>query len=652
MMTFIMEHPATLLPNRSPHLRDVMDLDFRRLGKLLTGWRPRYDDDFQVVSHWSQIGAWFADCKPTRLALDLETDERGHIDMVGMAAGPTTARLCALPDSEALDEVWKAIARYGCEVVVHYGEGLEVPWLQDCFPSGIPFTVHDLHKLFHAWDCEYASAGRDKEDQKTGGGSGALAFIQSLYTWRPYHKHLLKKATGFADKAHYCMLDCVVAWEGFHRVEEMCKQEQPAAYQAYLRDAVPLLPIMAESSRNGWLVDGPVFRERRAVLVSQSRAQAGALIASYGDGIRPKGKKAKTQVSVAGLKAVLKARGIKLPVVRRDGGRTSETLNREARQKLVVRYPELSDLDAYWSTQDTLSDCYKNIIGKDGRCHANWSGYLTSWRWRCTKPNIAQWPEQERHVFQASPGMVLVQFDTSAGEYRWFAGESQDTSLLDMFAAYDRSHHAAEHPHVQNTILLFGVSPDTACGWKASSVPIEKAKYTFSKNYIFRLMYSYEGGIDELRATAAKAGLKFSRKDIAALDKIWFAKYPVAAAWRERQARMVWRTRLVECREWGYVRRIHGQDEAKVKNVALNFPMQAGIAGLVNRTVREVYDAWGLVPLANMHDGLVYEVAETDVVQRVPEIKAIMERPLVTLGGLVIPVDVKTGTHWGKGLRV
>lgn len=672
MTIYIMEHPATLLPNRSPQLRDVMDLDFRRLTKVLSGWQPTYDDDFQVISHWSQIGEWFDREKPTRIALDLETDRNWNVDMVGVATTAEHARLLALPDPEGLDALWKAIAKYKTEVVVHYGEGLEVPWFLDCHSNEIPFIIHDLHKLFHAWDCEYASAGRDSEDRTTGGGSGALAFIQSLYTWRPYHKHLLKEAEGdFTKKAHYCMLDCVVTYEAFHRLEEQCRVQQLEAYQAYLRDAVSLLPIMSRMSRRGWAVDKATFDLRRASLATTARAQAEALVATYGEGIKPKGKKAKTLVSVAGLKTVLASRGIKLPMEKNAKGVPTPSLTRESRQKLIAKHPELADLDAYWETQDTLSDCYKPIIGKDGRCHAEWTGYLTSWRWRCTHPNIAQWPEQERHIFIASPGSVLVQFDTSAGEYRWFAGESADPALLARFAAYDVSHDPREHPHVANTAVLFDVDRDTAASWKSSSDPHKKACYTFSKNYIYRLMYSFEGGIDELRAAAAKAGLKFSRKDIEKFDKIWFRKYPIAAEWRQRQARMVTRTHLVQCREWGYVRRIHGQDEAKAKNIALNFPMQAGIAGIINRTVITVHYQWddflktlspeeevmarlrglGPVPLANMHDGLVYEIDDALAEHFSTWVKGIMEQPLQTLGGLVIPVDVKSGAAWGSGLK-
>lgn len=654
MTVYVMEHPASLLPHRSPHLRDVMDLDFRRLTKLLTGWRPTYRDDFKVLGHWTELNQWFDHHKPKRVAIDLEWNARQEVDMVGMAVTPQDARLLALPDEEGLHALWNALARHGSEVVVHYGEGLELPWLLENHPSGIPFRVHDLHKLFHAWDTEYASAGRDQDDRKEGGGSGALAFIQSLYTWRPYHKHLLGRAAktfDFSLKTHYCMLDCVVTWEAFCRIEELLKAELPMSHAAYERDAVPLLVAMAKMNRLGWLVDKKRFAEKKKELTQTAKDQAEALVALYGEAIKPKGKKARTLVSVAGLKTVLTAQGIVLPKKRRDDGRTTETLDREARQKLIEKYPELSALDAYWETQDLLSDCYKDIVSKDGRCHASWSGYLSSWRWRCTKPNIAQWPEAERDIFVADVGHVLVQFDTSAGEYRWFAGESGDPALLDVFRQYDACGDSAKHPHVVNTSVLFATDRATAATWKNSKDPHEKAKYTFSKNYIYRLMYSYEGGIDELRATAAKAGLKFSRKDIADFDKTWFAKFPVAAAWRERQARQTVRTRLVTCRAWGYTRRLHGQDEAKLKNIALNHPQQAGIAGIINKTVLRVDEEYGILPLANMHDGLIYQFPEGKMASLIPRVKAIMEEPLASVSGIVIPVDIKVGPAWGAHME-
>lgn len=647
---YIMEHPATLLPNRSPQLRDVMDLDFRRLTKLLTGWRPRYEDNFEVIQSAEVLAAWLDQFQPKRLALDLELDERGQVDMVGMAASPQDARLLRLPDPEGLTILWDLVKFYGTEIIVHYGEGLEIPWLMGQFGPRLPFIVHDTHKLFHAYDPEYASAGRDEDDKKEGGGSGALAFMQSLFTWRPYHKYMLKNADA-ATKAHYCMLDCVVAWEGFHNVEGVCRIEQPAAYQAYLRDAVPLLPIMVRSSAEGWDVDDVKFSDRRRELRQTAGDQAAGLIALYGDSIRPKSKKAKTAISVAGLKAALVSRGVKLPLERRDRGEATPSLNREARQKLLTKHPDLAELSAYWETQDVLSDCYKDIVDKDGKCHASWSGYLTSWRWRCTHPNLAQWPEAERGVFCAAEGNVLVQFDTQAGEYRWFAGECRDPALLQVFDAYDRTHAHGAHPHVANAAVLFGVPCDEAARWKSSDDPKEKAKYTFSKNYIYRLLFSFRGGIDELRATASKAGLRFSRKDIEVFDKTWFQRYPVAAAWRERQVRMVLRSRLVVSREWGYIRRLHGQDEGKLSNIALNFVTQAGIAGLINRTADEIEKAWEYVPRANMHDGLIYEIMEDEAGEFIPWVQARMQSPLATLGGLIIPVDIKVGTHWGTEMK-
>lgn len=660
-----MEHPAALLPNRSPELRDVFHHDCGRLALLLDGFRPRYTDDFGVVSSWMDLIAWLdpALAEGTRIALDLETDKDGQVDMIGLACSAESARLIYLPDPELLTGLLERLR--GHQVIVHYGEGLELPWLLSIYgDDDIPFVVDDLHKLFHAYDPEYAYAGRDSDDER-GAGSGALAFIQSLYSWRPYHKHLLAVAVETHDralKAVYCQLDCVVTWECFHRLRNKLIGEMPEALKAYERHAVPLLPIMAGMKKAGWKVDEELFAARRKELREQTQTQAQALVAEYGEGIKPKGKKAKTLVSMQGLKTVLEAQGVKLPKEKRANGTTSASLNREARQKLFLRHPELTGIEAYFGTQDRLSDFYKNgIIAEDGRCHATWSGYEKSWRWRCTDPNLTQWPEEDRDVFVADPGMVLVQFDTSAGEYRWFAGESGDPGLLAVFREYDRTGDKRTHPHVVNTALLFGVSPDEAVTWKVNPEPKLKARYVFSKNYIYRLLYSYDGGVDELRAAAAKSGLKFSRKDIEGFDRMWFDRYPVAKAYRERQAARAYRERFVSVREWGYGRRIHVQDDSKIKNIGLNHVEQAGIAGIVNETVCATWNEWRVWPLANMHDGLVYQwwadknrPDEGDY-ESLPGfiefIRASLTRPLSSINNMVIPVDVKVGPRWGTSME-
>ena len=83
---------------------------------------------------------------------------------------------------------------------------------------------------------------------------------------------------------------------------------------------------------------------------------------------------------------------------------------------------------------------------------------------------------------------------------------------------------------------------------------------------------------------------------------------------------------------------------------------QAGIAGVVNRTVDIVQKRWDVLPLVNMHDGLLYGVPEggldeLDFNQSVDALRCMMQPPLRTLGGLVIPVEVKVGQWWGTEMQ-
>lgn len=653
---YTMEHPALLAPSRSPQLHDLFTHDMARVGKLASGWRPpAYQDDFRIIDDYRDLYDWLA-MSNGRIALDLETRGRTfNVDMVGLARSSTAACICPMPD-EKLEHAladWITQKDYA-EIIVHYGEGLELTWLRGLLGDDVwrRTTIHDTHKLFHAWDPEYAKAGAGDKQRKMGGGSGALAFLQSLYTWRPYHKHLLPDAErrqDMAAKRHYCMLDCVVTWEIFDRLSQQMQEECPDAWTAYNRDGRTLPVVMQEMSRRGIAVDVQRFADRRRLLRDNGKHLAAACIAEFGPDIAPKGKHAKTAISLQGVVRVLQERGVKIPrakkITRKDG-QPSIKFDRETRKRLLSVIPGLDTLNDYFETQDTLSDFYKDgIADKDGVCRPHWSGFLASWRFRCTGPNLTQWPKSERGVFIARPGYTLAEFDTVAGEYQWFAAVCQDPALLEMFRQYNATRDVRLHPHVVNASVLFHTTVDEAVTWKETQSP-HKARYTFAKNYIFRYMNSFEGGVDSLRQSAAKAGLAFSRKDIAAFDKTWDDRFPVANKWRRAFVEAAYRTNVTVHRAWGYRRLYHGYGSG-VKNEILDSEWQSGIAGIVNRVILAVWDRYGIAPCVNAHDGLLYELLKDQWEALARWIYHAFVEPVPALNGSIIPVDVAVGDRWG-----
>ena len=332
---FLMEHPAVLGPARSPQLRDVFHHYMRRLARYMGGATPRaYVDDFPIVQDMASVQAAVSAWAPgAPIALDIELDYTGQPDMVAVASSPERALLLPLPAVDGLMVLVEALR--GRHVIVHFAEGLEIEWLLGLGlhlgPHDPEIILHDTHKLFHAWDPEYAHGGDDGTGKTARRGSGALAFLQSLYTERPYHKYMLADAGGnYAEKARYCCLDACVTWEIFDTLGTMMRAQRPWAWAAYERE-LPLLPIMVAMRRQGLPVDQATFDERRAVLTARAAELAVAVGEAFPDA-KPKGKKAKGVVSHAGLRRALEARGIRVPIHRTTH---KPTVNREARQALA-----------------------------------------------------------------------------------------------------------------------------------------------------------------------------------------------------------------------------------------------------------------------------------------------------------------------------
>lgn len=92
----------------------------------------------------------------------------------------------------------------------------------------------------------------------------------------------------------------------------------------------------------------------------------------------------------------------------------------------------------------------------------------------------------------------------------------------------------------------------------------------------------------------------------------------------------------------------HGGEANKV----LAFLPQSTAAGMLRESLIRVADLqrelgcfWMLVPI---HDAILLEVREDQVVGVQARVKEVMEREWPELNGLSIKVDVKTGLNWGE----
>lgn len=96
-------------------------------------------------------------------------------------------------------------------------------------------------------------------------------------------------------------------------------------------------------------------------------------------------------------------------------------------------------------------------------------------------------------------------------------------------------------------------------------------------------------------------------------------------------------------------------ERAGSERAAINAPIQGTSADIIKRAMNRMDAALadaglaGVKMLLQVHDELVFEVAEGDVERAIPVIKAVMEgaaQPAVTLS-VPLEVEVGTGATWG-----
>jgi DNA polymerase-1 len=238
-----------------------------------------------------------------------------------------------------------------------------------------------------------------------------------------------------------------------------------------------------------------------------------------------------------------------------------------------------------------------------------------------------------RQAFVAGPGRLLLAADYSQIELRIMAHLSSDKGLLAAFSAGEDVHRAT-------AAEVFGVLPEAVSSDQRRS----------AKAINFGLIYGMSAfGLAKQLGIARGAAQEY-------ID-LYFARYPGVYDYMESTRE--------QAREQGYVetvfgRRLYlpdikarnGQVRAAAERTAINAPMQGTAADIIKRAMISMH-AWlntatglDIVMIMQVHDELVFEIAEQDVAAARPQIVTIMS----SAAALKVPllVDVGTGINWDE----
>lgn len=281
-------------------------------------------------------------------------------------------------------------------------------------------------------------------------------------------------------------------------------------------------------------------------------------------------------------------------------------------------------------------------IGSDGRVHTRYLIHGTNTgRLSSTKPNMQNIPRAShdeslagkiKNIFIAEEGFLLARADFRQLEIRVWAHASNDPDLVRLMGEDDI--HAAIASEI----------------FQKPRDQITKEERVIAKACVFGTLYGRgaKSIADEFNWTM--------KKSQAFIDD-FFARFPTAKQWLDKQVSNA-RTRGHVTNLFGRRRRlpdIHSSETgvvAQAERQAVNAPIQGGAADICNSALIRLsslleQSGFKSRPLLQVHDEIVFEVAEEEKEVVLPLIQQIMEA--IPKGFRVaLPVEIEIGSSWGS----
>lgn len=302
--------------------------------------------------------------------------------------------------------------------------------------------------------------------------------------------------------------------------------------------------------------------------------------------------------------------------------------------KVILEYRSLSKLKSTYT--DSLP---KQIDPHTGRVHTSYNQAVTSTgRLSSTDPNLQNIPirteegRRIRQAFIAPPGFKIISADYSQVELRIMAHLSQDSGLLQAFA-HDLDIHAA------TAAEIFG-SPIT-------QVSSEQRRHAKAIN--FGLIYG-------MSAFGLGQQLGISRELAQVYMDKYFARYPSVKTYMQTIRDLAYHQGFVETLMGRrlYVPEIRSSQMLRrraAERAAINAPMQGTAADIIKIAMIRI-DEWirrtqlPIKMVMQVHDELVFEVAEDILPNVIPKIRECMTTALSLDVPLIVQIQV--GRNWDE----
>lgn len=338
------------------------------------------------------------------------------------------------------------------------------------------------------------------------------------------------------------------------------------------------------------------------------------------------------------------------------GGKKTSTGQRSTReselQKLADTHPVINEILEYRELQKLLStyiDAFPSLIGSDGRLHTTFvQTGTTTGRLSSQNPNLQNIPIKTelgravRGAFVAEKGYALLAFDYSQIELRLAAIMSRDEKLVKTF-------HEGGDIHTTVAAEIFDVAPeDVTSGMRRTAKVIN-----------FGILYGM--GANALAQTAGMPRTD-AQKYLAEYEKTFAGlRDYIAQAKGDVRKKGYTETLFGRRRQLAAIRSPLPFLRAEAERQAVNAPIQGTSADIIKIAMiaAEAYCTEHALTervrlVLQIHDELIFEVAEEDVLTVAPAVRQIMETALPTdkAGSVPILVEASVGKRWSEMKRI
>jgi DNA polymerase-1 len=316
---------------------------------------------------------------------------------------------------------------------------------------------------------------------------------------------------------------------------------------------------------------------------------------------------------------------------------------------LEGRHPIIAEILA-WRESTKLKSTYldalpNHIVEETGRIHTTFHQLVAATgRLASTDPNLQNIPirseagREIRKAFvprdwnSANPQFVLLSCDYSQIELRVMAALSGDASMIAAF-------RQGLDIHTATAAKVYGVT----------ELEVTRAMRSTAKMVNFGIIYG-------ISAFGLSQRLGIPRSEAASVIDAYFREYPAVREFMERT--------VLEAKQSGYVETITGRKRflpdlasgnqnvrGNAERAAINTPIQGTAADMIKLAMIRVdallrEKSYRSRMLLQVHDELVFDLAEEEKDELVPKILEAMRNALPLPGNVPIEVAAGTGPNW------